>query len=135
VLFTRKAQVAGLDITVEAAGEDPKSVEIADLVRECVSRDEFEIELRDIHELAGLVIEQLDWSAFIDRYDGRKLCFYLDPPYFGSESDYGKSCFGRDQFQAIATRLRGLKGRFILSINDVPEIRETFRRGGGSAAL
>src|SRR4051812_38810098 len=29
VLFTRKAQVAGLDITVEAAGEDTKSVEVA----------------------------------------------------------------------------------------------------------
>ncbi|TIW38958.1 MAG: DNA adenine methylase, partial [Mesorhizobium sp.] len=29
-------------------------------------------------------------------------------------------------FEAIATRLRALKGRFILSINDVPEIREAF---------
>jgi DNA adenine methylase len=81
--------------------------------------------LADIHDrLAGVVIEQLDWQAFIDRYD--QTLFYLDPPYFGSEGDYGKELFGRDQFDAIATRLRSLKGQFILSINDVPEIRQTF---------
>ncbi|WP_352482770.1 MULTISPECIES: DNA adenine methylase [unclassified Mesorhizobium] len=83
--------------------------------------------LADVHDrLAGVVIEQLDWSAFIDRYDRPETLFYLDPPYFGSESDYGKEMFGRDQFDALATKLRTLKGRFILSINDVPEIRETF---------
>ncbi|RWN30112.1 MAG: DNA adenine methylase [Mesorhizobium sp.] len=84
--------------------------------------------LEDVHErLAGVVIEQLDWAAFIDRYDRPATLFYLDPPYFGSEGDYGKQLFGRDQFEAIATRLRALKGRFILSINDVPEIRTAFQ--------
>ncbi|WP_287058930.1 hypothetical protein [Mesorhizobium sp.] len=34
--------------------------------------------------------------------------------------------FGRDQFEVIATRLRALKGSFILLINDVPAIRESF---------
>lgn len=34
--------------------------------------------------------------------------------------------FGCDQFAAMAERLKRLQGRFILSINDVPEIRETF---------
>ncbi|UDL90340.1 DNA adenine methylase [Mesorhizobium sp. PAMC28654] len=83
--------------------------------------------LADIHDrLAGVVIEQLDWSAFIDRYDRPETLFYLDPPYFGSEGDYGKELFGRDQFEGIAARLRSLKGRFVLSINDVPEIREAF---------
>jgi DNA adenine methylase len=84
--------------------------------------------LAEIHErLAGVVIEQLDWSAFIDRYDRPETLFYLDPPYFGSEGDYGKELFGRDQFEAIAIRLRTIKGRFILSINDVPEIRAAFQ--------
>ncbi|TIW26160.1 MAG: DNA adenine methylase [Mesorhizobium sp.] len=84
--------------------------------------------LEDVHErLAGVVIEQLDWSAFIDRYDRPGTLFYLDPPYFGSEGDYGKELFGRDQFEAIAGRLQQISGRFILSINDVPEIRRAFR--------
>jgi len=40
--------------------------------------------------------------------------------------DYGKSLFGREQFSLMAERLSRLKGRSILSINDRPEIRETF---------
>ncbi len=83
--------------------------------------------LADVHHrLAGVVIEQLDWLAFVDRYDRPGTLFYLDPPYHGSEGDYGKALFGRDQFTMMAERLRNLKGRFILSINDVPAIRETF---------
>jgi DNA adenine methylase len=83
--------------------------------------------LEDVHErLAGVTIENLDWLAFIDRYDRPGTLFYLDPPYHGSEGDYGRGLFGRDQFEAMAERLRRLQGRFIVSINDVPEIRETF---------
>lgn len=83
--------------------------------------------LADVHErLAGVVIECLDWQAFIDRYDRPETLFYLDPPYWGSEGDYGRELFDRGQFTLMAERLRSLKGRFILSINDVPEIRESF---------
>ena len=83
--------------------------------------------LADVHHrLAGVVIEQLDWLAFIDRYDRPETLFYLDPPYHGSESDYGKELFSRDQFAVMAERLHHLKGCFVLSINDVPAIRDTF---------
>ena len=83
--------------------------------------------LEAIHErLAGVVIENLDWLAFIERYDRSETLFYLDPPYHGTEGDYGKGLFDRSQFGLLADRLGRLKGRFILSINDVPEIRETF---------
>jgi DNA adenine methylase len=83
--------------------------------------------LEDLHSrLAGVVIECLDWSEFVTRYDGPGTLFYLDPPYWGCENDYGKAMFSRDDFTAMAGVLRGVKGRFILSINDVPEIRETF---------
>lgn len=84
-------------------------------------------QLEDIHErLAGVVIENLPWAGFIDRYDRPETLFYLDPPYWASEGDYGKGMFGREEFATMADRLRRLKGRFILSINDVPEIREIF---------
>ncbi|WP_085025604.1 DNA adenine methylase [Ensifer aridi] len=83
--------------------------------------------LEDVHErLAGVVVENLDWLDFIDRYDRPGTLFYLDPPYFGNEADYGKALFGRDQFNTMADRLRRLKGSFIMSINDVPAIRELF---------
>ncbi len=83
--------------------------------------------LEDVHErLADVIIEQLPWQRFLERYDRPATLFYLDPPYWGSEADYGASLFSRDEFVDLAARLACLKGRFILSINDVPEIRAIF---------
>ena len=78
--------------------------------------------------MAGVVIERLPWAEFIARYDSPGALFYLDPPYFGCEDDYGPGLFGRDEFARMAEVLAGLKGRFILSINDRPEIRALFGR-------
>lgn len=52
--------------------------------------------------------------------------FYLDPPYWGCEDDYGKHLFARTDFARMADQLGALKGRFLLSLNDVPEVREVF---------
>jgi DNA adenine methylase len=83
--------------------------------------------LDDLHDrLAGVVIECLPWADFIARYDRPSTLFYLDPPYFGRETDYGAGLFERSEYERMAHVLRGLKGRFILSINDVPQIRRTF---------
>lgn len=83
--------------------------------------------LEDLHSrMAGVVIECLDYAEFITRYDGENTLFYLDPPYWGCEDDYGKAMFERADFDRMATQLASLKGRFLMSINDVPEIRETF---------
>lgn len=85
--------------------------------------------LDEIHErLAGVVIECLPWSDFIDRYDGARTLFYLDPPYWGSETDYGTGVFARADFARLAQRLSEIAGRFMLSVNDVPQTREAFGR-------
>ncbi len=83
--------------------------------------------LEDLHSrLSGVTIECLDFGEFIRRYDTPETLFYLDPPYWGSEGDYGKALFTRQDFQRLAEILTGIKGRFLMSINDVPEIREMF---------
>jgi DNA adenine methylase len=85
--------------------------------------------LEDVHSrLAGVVIECLPYAEFIARYDSPGTLFYLDPPYWGCEGDYGKAMFGRSDFERLAAQLAGIKGRFLMSINDVPEIRELFVR-------
>jgi DNA adenine methylase len=77
------------------------------------------------HErLRGVYIECLPWDAFLDRWDRPGALFYLDPPYWGSEHYYGRTLFPRSEFERLATRLKTLKGRFILSVNDVPQLRE-----------
>ena len=86
-----------------------------------------EIVLEEARErLDGVVLENLDWAEVIRRYDHKGALFYLDPPYFGGEDDYGKGLFDRAQFGRMAEILRSIEGAFLLSINDTPEIREAF---------
>ena len=76
--------------------------------------------------LQGVHVECLDWEVFIARYDRPWTLFYIDPPYWGHENDYGKGIFDRGDFPRMAEILRGIQGRFILSLNDRPEVRELF---------
>jgi DNA adenine methylase len=86
-------------------------------------------QLEEIHErMAGVVIEQLPWRSFIERYDRQGMLFYLDPPYWGNEDDYGKNVFGREEFAEMADVLSRLKGRFIVSLNAVQGVFETFSK-------
>lgn len=83
--------------------------------------------LEDVHDrLAGVTIERLPFGDFIAKYDTPGTLFYLDPPYWGCESDYGTGLFAREDFARLADQLASIKGRFILSINDRPEVRELF---------
>lgn len=91
------------------------------------SIEKIEINIERIRKrLSSVIIENLDFIEVIDRYDGGRALVYLDPPYYGGEGDYGKSLFSRSRFVDLATRLSRLAGTFILSINDVPAIREIF---------
>ncbi len=77
--------------------------------------------------LASVTIERLDFEKFITRYDTKDTLFYLDPPYWGNETDYGKDIFCRADFEWLRDCLRGIKGRFILSLNDTSQVRELFK--------
>ncbi|ONG58797.1 DNA methyltransferase [Pseudoroseomonas deserti] len=83
----------------------------------------------EVHErLAGVVIERLPYAELIARYDRPDTLFYLDPPYWGCERDYGPGVFDRADFERLAELLAGIKGRFLLSLNDTPGVREVFGR-------
>lgn len=85
--------------------------------------------LAEIHErLSPVTIERLPYADLIRRYDSRDTLFYLDPPYFGCERDYGEGVFDRADFEQISDILGNVAGRFLLSINDTPEAREVFGR-------
>lgn len=75
--------------------------------------------------LKGVVIEHRDFEPLIKTYDRKEALFYLDPPYVGTEKYYHVS-FGIEDHQRLAELLKGIKGRFILSYNDDPLIRELY---------
>jgi len=84
-------------------------------------------QLAELHErLAGVVIENLPYDAFVQRYDRPTTLFYLDPPYLGSEDTYGAGLFARDDYERLAVLLKGIQGRFIMSLNDHPQTRKCF---------
>lgn len=86
-----------------------------------------EEELSEIHlRLTRVTIENLPWEDFLRRYDQPETFFYLDPPYWGCEDFYGPN-FSHKDFSRMAERLGTLKGRFILSLNDVAEVRDVFK--------
>ncbi len=86
-----------------------------------------ESRLRRIHDrMSGVIIENLDWEDFIPKYDRAGTLFYLDPPYWGSEGDYGAGVFDRGDFESLARALEAAQGKVLLSINDAPEVRSGF---------
>lgn len=75
--------------------------------------------------LKGVVIEQRDFEPLIKTYDREGALFYLDPPYVGTEGYYNVP-FTAEDHQRLAGILQKIKGRFILSYNDCPMIRDLY---------
>ncbi|MFH1796277.1 MAG: DUF935 domain-containing protein [Pseudomonadota bacterium] len=97
VLSTRKLQVCGLEITVEAAGDDAESVKHADLVREIIERDAFEIELRDMLDAIGkgFSATEILWDTSEGQWRPRQLK-WRDPRWFTFDPVDGETLLLRD---------------------------------------
>ncbi|EOD4106645.1 TPA: DNA adenine methylase [Citrobacter koseri] len=74
--------------------------------------------------LSRTLIEHLDWQQCIKRYDRPHTLFYCDPPYWGTEG-YGVE-FGLENYDHMAELARSIKGKMIISVNDIPEMRQAF---------
>lgn len=75
--------------------------------------------------LAHVQIEHLPYQDILRRYDRLTSLFYLDPPYFGRKL-YNFN-FSEKDFVELSERLAQLSGKFVLSMNDTPEVRQIFR--------
>jgi DNA adenine methylase len=74
--------------------------------------------------LARVQIESLPYQDILKRYDRPTTLFYIDPPYFGKKL-YRFNFLEKD-FEELEQCLRSLRGKFVLSLNDVPEVRTIF---------
>ena len=78
------------------------------------------------HRLARVQIEHLPYEEILERYDRPQTFFYLDPPYW--DRKLYKFNFSEADFIKLEERLRRVRGKFVLSLNDTPEVRKLFRR-------
>ena len=76
--------------------------------------------------LQRVQIESLPYEKVLEKYDRPTTCFYLDPPYW--ERKLYKFNFSVADFCNLEQRLRGIQGKFILSLDERPEVRELFAR-------
>lgn len=78
--------------------------------------------------LSRVYIENLPYETLIRRHDRPGTFFYVDPPYHGFEKDYGPGIFSPADFERLREILEGIQGKFLMSINDTPYIRKTFKQ-------
>lgn len=76
--------------------------------------------------LRRVVIENADFEKLLKTYDREKALFYLDPPYYEAEKYYSDR-FQPEDHVRLKNALSNIKGKFILSYNDCPEIRELYK--------
>lgn len=92
-----------------------------------INPEQLDEEIREASDrLKRVYIEHLPYHKLIPRLDRPDVFFYLDPPYWDCEDVYGKGLFGKDDFTLLRNLLAKAKGKWLMSINDVPQIRELF---------
>ena len=108
------------------------------LIKESFGADckSFSMKSRDIHKavdylkevskrLNRVLIENQDFERLIKTYDRLDALFYLDPPYYEAEKYYPDR-FNPEDHNRLRKCLEDIKGKFILSYNDCPQIRELY---------
>lgn len=83
--------------------------------------------LKDVSDrLNRVVIENQDFERLIKTYDRPEALFYLDPPYYEAEKYYPDR-FNPEDHKRLRECLGSIKGKFVLSYNDCPQIRELYK--------
>lgn len=77
------------------------------------------------NRLRNTYVENKDFEVIIDKYDREHTFFFCDPPYF-ELSGYGNE-FGEKEHLLLRDKLKNLKGKFLLTINDHPKVREWYK--------
>ncbi|MES2987669.1 MAG: DUF935 domain-containing protein [Pseudomonadota bacterium] len=83
VLGTRKRSVAQIDVTIEPGGESALDIEMADMVRQWIDRDELADEMFDILDAIGKGISftEIIWDTSMGQYRPGRL-EWRDPRWF-----------------------------------------------------
>lgn len=81
--------------------------------------------LGDIKErLRNTYVENLSFETIIEKYDRKHTFFFADPPYYETCGYSAK--FGKQEQLLLRDKLKNISGKFLLTINDHPEVREWY---------
>ena len=80
--------------------------------------------------LQKVVVENKDFEKLIRQYDRSVSFFYCDPPYFATENYYKDVGFTKADHIRLRDTLLQISGKFLVSYNDCPEIRDLWNRPG-----
>ncbi|MEG0165560.1 DNA adenine methylase [Anaerorhabdus sp.] len=70
-------------------------------------------------------IENKDFEGLIKQHDAEESFFYCDPPYYKAE--YYEASFNEQDHHRLKNVLSNIKGKFLLSYNDCPFIRDLYK--------
>ena len=73
--------------------------------------------------MKNTTVHQGDWKQMMT-YDSPDTFFFLDPPYDNSKGMY-KNC--SMDYEDMASTLKSIHGKFLLTLSDTPAMRYTFR--------
>ncbi|EKQ50278.1 MULTISPECIES: DNA adenine methylase [unclassified Clostridium] len=83
--------------------------------------------LQELKErLRNTYVENLSFEKVIDKYDREYSFFFCDPPYWET-AGYGNS-FGEKEHLLLRDKLTNIKGKFLVTINDHPAVREWYKQ-------
>ena len=83
--------------------------------------------------MQNVIIENLEFDRLIKKYDKDTTLFYLDPPYYPTETEKYGSIYGCPEWDqddihfCLYNVLKNIKGKFMLSYNSVTYIRELYK--------
>jgi DNA adenine methylase len=67
-----------------------------------------------------------DYGEVVRTYDSADTFFFFDPPYENTRSIYGYGEHKGFDFDRLLAVLKGIRGRFLMTINDSPRMRKLF---------
>jgi len=84
--------------------------------------------LNEIQErLKSVFIDNRSFEKVISAFDSRDTLFYLDPPYWIVGDKLYQHSLSTAEHEKLSRVLQDIKGRFVLSYNDVAHIRDLYR--------
>ncbi len=78
--------------------------------------------------LQNTYVDNLSYERILKNYDGKDTFFYCDPPYVvANDRSFYRYYFNEQHHIELQEKLSKIEGKFLLSYDDVPLIRELYK--------